>query len=412
MNKKNDITYLTIEKIGSGLFESQIISPLISSSKLHPDVKINLVVVNYFWLIFSHKKYLSKLRKELRGIGVGLRFIPFLIPPKFTLKSKLYCSFFLFFLAAIFRSLPKTSSFHCRGYFTTLAVLKCNSGENIIFDMRSLWVSENIAAGNLVANTPLAAYWSELEKQAISKSCTVIGVSEPMGDYARGLSPDVNYVTIPIAADTQKLAYHKDKGAEIRERIGFSQHDVVAVYSGSFGLSGINIPSLVKMIKMLDASLHQVQFLILSGESESSVSDLFFEAGLGEDRYRHMSVQLKELGAFLSAADFGIHALPRQLDSSTRLGTKVVEYWANQLPVVISSTVGAAAEVCMIANVGLVVDLEDENCDMTFEVPTREASREVFDKFDIRYYDTANVSNRYAQIYRGLSTRVGAADLD
>ena len=80
------------------------------------------------------------------------------------------------------------------------------------------------------------------------------------------------------------------------------------------------------------------------------------------NNYKVIKPKMNEISHWLSAADIGFHALPKQLDWETRLGTKVVEYLVNGLPVIVNQNVGAAAKILALKNFGKVIrdsELED-----------------------------------------------------
>ena len=400
--KSIEVTYLTIERCGSGLFETQVINPLIEIAKTDTEITLRLLVVNYFWLLLHQKSYLKELRQRLDEAGIRLNLIPFLLPVKFSLKYQWYCRILVYAITLTLCLIPRGKIIHCRGYFAAIAALNSRRFEHVVFDMRSLWVAENIAAGNLVEDSLITRYWTELEFQAIAKSSIVIGVSDPMGVYVKRLVSSACYETVPIAVDVARLGYRATSSRAVRSQLGLSLLKPVAVYSGSFGLSGINVDALVNLIAKLTNLTPELQVLILSSEPRSVVESLANRVGLSPSRYRHVTASPSELGTFLSAADFGFHALPYQPDSDTRLGTKIVEYWANGLPVVVSSTVGAAAKICEEQSIGVVVDLDDPAALTSKELPTRETHKKQLARFDMRDFDISGVAHRYVGLYRSV----------
>ena len=269
--------------------------------------------------------------------------------------------------------------------------------------MRSAWVDENIAAGGLACGGELHKRWLELEKYCLEQSYVVLGVSDSMIELAARGSAKQKYHTIPIAADGTALQFRGNSREALRAEWGW-QHSLVSVYSGSLGLGRVGAGALTNLLRLLAKSQPELKFLILTNEKPGIVYSLLAHAGIDSRRARVVSVIPEILGDYLSAADFGIHALPSQPDSDTRLGTKVVEYWVNGMPAVVTSTVGAAAKIIAEYGVGYVVSPAEQLSHEDYEVLsasqfTREHYQASFEKFDITQFDARSISARHVGLY-------------
>ena len=400
MDSEVRISYLTIEDLFSGLFMTQVQGPMSALADRNPNAKIRIYAVNYFWKFFGRKEQYKKIKTDLSKKNIEITVIPLLIPVKFAMTNYGYCKLFLAFLSFLIAFLPRAEILHCRGYFTAVAVHKARRREKVVFDMRSLWVLENIAAGTLSVHSRLFDYWRELEHFATRRSHAIVGVSKQMRSHVSSLGGCTKYWTVPISVDLAAFEFCNDDRIRLRSQYGWGQEDLVAVYSGSLGLGGLNKKPLTKLLAMLKRSERNLKIMILSNESELSVRELCSDAGINSNLVTIVSLNPNELGSYLSAADFGFHALPNQPDSSTRLGTKIIEYWANGLPVVLSSTVGAAATICMTHDLGIVVDLEANAQTKIKVLPTRQGREHAFKTFDIEQFGLQRVSDQYAGIYK------------
>ena len=135
--KSIEVSYLTIERCGSGLFETQVINPLIEIAKTDTEISLRLLVVNYFWLLLHQKSYLKELRQRLGEAGIRLTLIPFLLPVKFSLKYQWYCRILIYTITLTLYLIPRGKIIHCRGYFATIAALNSRRFDHVVFDMRS-----------------------------------------------------------------------------------------------------------------------------------------------------------------------------------------------------------------------------------------------------------------------------------
>lgn len=358
------IAYYTHESITSGLFRTQVIDAILAASSEDINKEYTIFVYNYFWLLLKNLKLVKKLRNNLSKSGIRIRFFPLLIPIKYSMSSYFYFqSLKCFFRLVIFFTYHRdTHVHHCRGYLLTYALTK-NGLLSVIFDMRSLWVLENISAGNLKTDTLLCSLWFELEKQCLRGSCANVGVSPAMGKYVAKISRNVDFCLIPISVAAEKFRFDQSLRNQIRFDHGW--HDsLVVVYSGSLGLSRINAEALKILLTTLKLKMPDLKCVVGSQEPKDLFVDIFRDACFETTDYLLTSETKISLSGILSVADFGVHALPEQLDSETRLGTKVVEYLINGLPIIVNKHVGDAARIVRKYKLGYVLeDMTDNDFD-------------------------------------------------
>ena len=157
------INYVTIENPASGLFQTQVLDVLTHAVQVAP-ASITLSVFIYPWHLFSKLRCLLDLRKTCEENQLCLRVYPVLFPVKYSLMNFWGFQLTLIWLALIAQLLPKCDVAHCRGYFATFMGIKSRSNCKVVFDMRSSWVDENVAAGRLTPNSNLHINWLKLER--------------------------------------------------------------------------------------------------------------------------------------------------------------------------------------------------------------------------------------------------------
>jgi hypothetical protein len=199
------VNYFSIERIDSGLFQTQVLHVLEDVAK-NNNVTVQLCILVYPWHLFSLRKKIKELRLKCIKAKIKLRLKPLLFPIKFAMSSTFHFHFLGYYFAIVTQLFPKCDVWHCRGYITTGAVTRRRDQPTVIFDMRSLWIEEHLASGVFDKNEKLLRKWYQLEKKCISKSKYVVGVSKAMGE-AKGISSSEKYRTIPIAVDTEKLKF-------------------------------------------------------------------------------------------------------------------------------------------------------------------------------------------------------------
>lgn len=336
------INFVTIEDVTSGLFRTQVVDLAESISNLDPGVSIRIIAINRPWKLLSHRVALKKYREQFFGSNVWITYIPTLPPLRGAVANPLVSEILVALLrifSAVVGLLEHVDVWHARGYWTAMA-LQRNKRKNLLFDPRSLWILENQSAGNLTHASKSYQYWLSNEKAITESSRYVAVVSKGMKEYYNRhyLNPSVD--VIPISANEIFFKFNAAVRFKRRNELGWDR-EVIFVYSGSLGLSGINMTALVELFRYV-LSHSGARLLFLSDESEERIQSLLSTVPVRPSQFVVIRPNPEEISEWLSTADIGLHALPRQLDSATRLGTKVVEYWASGLPVIVNNYVGAA----------------------------------------------------------------------
>jgi glycosyltransferase involved in cell wall biosynthesis len=398
------IAYFTIEDIGSGLFQTQILDILTEIIKQDPKIKFEIIAVNRAWHFSAHRRCLRKIAEKFPINQIKVRYIPLLPPLRNALKSYLYSVFVTKWLTLIYWTFgtKKARIVHCRSYWPTEAAI--NSGTTpVVFDMRSLWPLESMSIGDLMENSRSQKYWLNLEKNCLQKASISTGVSMGMIDYAKLIVPGKRYDLIPISADLEKFKFNITDRLVKRKILSWTD-DLILVYSGGFGQSGANHGALRWLFKLLLGSDSSIKLLFLTMETDEAVKELMSGVINSNDRYQIIHPAFNEMSGWLSVADIGVHALPLQLDSATRLGTKVVEYWTNGLPVIVNENVGAAAEFIKKFNVGLVLnstkDVHEGDWLIQQIKSLTKLERQHQTDFATKHFSSITVAKKYLNTYR------------
>jgi len=396
------ITYFSIEDIDSGLFKSQVLNKLNAILEIEHDLTFQLVVFNSPWKILKHRRLLKAYRSVLSE-RIKINYYPVLPPLRTVLTSVIQSKLIFSWLRLIAGLLVKINGdvIHCRSYWPTLIALKTFK-KPIVFDIRSLYVAESVAAGKLKIPSFEYDYWLNIEKFCLSKSTVNSVVSEPMITYVKKNAPLVKVEYNPIIVNTDEIFFDVNQREELRKQLLWEDKTII-VYSGSLGYGGINKVSLTKLLTLLSKSVHEVRFLFLTDESPNAIIELLTSASISPDTAFITKAKPKELYKWLSAADIGIHALPAQLDSDTRLGTKVVEYWSNGLPVILNEHVGAAVKLAEKYNLGIVVSENDDNFEANLQhriIELKQRDRTIISDIGRSLFDSKTVAKGYINIYK------------
>jgi|JI10StandDraft_1071094.scaffolds.fasta_scaffold20423_2 glycosyltransferase involved in cell wall biosynthesis len=100
--------------------------------------------------------------------------------------------------------------------------------------------------------------------------------------------------------------------------------------------------------------------LVISRSEEALIHRAASEAGLGSDAYTVRSVARSEVPTLLASRQVGLHFLPKTVGTIGGSPTKIGEYWACGLPVVISAGMGDVDDIVRREGIGVVLNGERE----------------------------------------------------
>lgn len=397
------IVHITLEDVASGLFRTQVLAMARAIAQRDSAVRIDLHVINRPWHWRTHQRVLAEYARQLGGTRVRIRYTPALPPLRHALRSAAYSRAVTWELRAVL--LPYRWSdadvLHSRSYWPAMALHGLGL-RNVVFDPRSLWVSENISTGDLAAGSAAHRYWLQAERECVEQAAATTVVSAAMGDYYRDACGVDGAELVPISFAPETFRFVPEARAQRRAELGWTDARVF-VYSGSLGMSGVNISALQSLFAATLAD-PAARLLFLTGEPQSTIDASLATAGDVRERVRVVRPKAAEMGQWLSAGDIGVHALPKQLDWATRLGTKVVEYWACGLPVIVNEHVGAAAAYIRAEDLGRVVA---QGADATSFRAAADAAaaldRGRIAAFAQRTFATDVIADRYLDVYRAVA---------
>lgn len=377
------VLYFTTEDINSSLFDNQVLGNLYALLDGEQNAEITLFVINKPSRYFKNKSKIAAIKKR-----IDIIYIPLSPPMRFYTSSIFLNKSYILFLSIVFRLFVKPQNYdviHCRHYLPTLVCKKLGL-TNIHFDVRSLSLFEYVQAGKIQHGSKTYDYWQNQEKELVTYAPGISVIARSMIPYLSQNS-DKKITYCPIIADPDKVYFSPAFRQRLREDWEWS-NSTIYVYSGSFGLYGLNKNYLAKLIDLIIDSDPRASFLFLLSNSHKEYADFVSKFKSDNCRFKYFSVSPNDLYKYLSAGDIGIHALPPQLDSFTRLGTKIVEYWCCGMPTLINNNVGEASEISKKYNFGYVVDLDHVTAGEIgpFDFSTfdrsyiREKSLEIFDK--------------------------------
>lgn len=159
---------------------------------------------------------------------------------------------------------------------------------------------------------------------------------------------------LPSCVDETLIRFQPDGRKRIRHELGLSEDQPVILYLGKFG--GIYYDKEIAVL--FSALLNQqsdLHFLIVSPNSVSHISSLMQAEGLPNSQFTITRSPYEQVQDYISAADFGIVAIPSLPSQRFRSPIKVGEYLCCGLPYLVCSGVSEDDIIADKYQVGVVI---------------------------------------------------------
>ncbi|MBP7809848.1 MAG: hypothetical protein KA163_11185 [Bacteroidia bacterium] len=333
--------YLTYNDQPSGIYNSQVIDVVKYLNSIQNTEKVKLVALISIRSFFKNKKLIQQRLPESKVLPMV---------PKPGLWRLNY------FILAVF--LSKTKIIMARGPFATslaLRLKKAGKTQSVIFDARGAYKAE-LNEYDVVQNETIKEEIIEIEKEVVLNSDFRLTVSNALVNY---WIKEFNYnsdkhIVVPctLSADFNFEFPSIEKIKFLRKEIGFSDSDVVIVYSGSS--AGWQSFSLVeKMLTKVFEQNANVKLLWLTNHlNENSGFVKQFK-----NRIKTAWVKPEEVKNYLLAGDYGLLYRENSVTNQVASPVKFAEYLTCGLSVIISENLGDYSEFVKKNNCGIVGDV-------------------------------------------------------
>ena len=238
------------------------------------------------------------------------------------------------------------------------------------------------------------------EEKLISGSHGVICVSDALKKYYVSKfkmdTSKTDFLVIPGAASRDLFYYEKSLREEYRSLLGYSDEDVVLVYSGALNQKW-EIPDVVfNFLKSLAEFRTDFKFLMITPDLEL-VNEYSKKYGISQDLVAIQS-SFDEVNKYLNAADVALLLREDIVMNNVASPTKFAEYLMAGLPTVLSHGIHDFAEILRETGYGVI--LEDNtlvNQDLADDIVELKSK----DRKAVATWAARNISKeRYVEKYR------------
>ena len=302
---------------------------------------------------------------------------------------------------------------HCRSYPSSYAAMyaaKIFKKLEFIFDPRSDFPEENVTAGNWTESGSEYKFWRAAEHEMLIRAAGVACISQMQFDIYKNNCPDVQGFMVPNNVECERFKRSDAVRNAIRDNLNIKEDEIVLCYLGDLTSGGWHRVGLyLEVCKFYQANDCPIKLLFIVPE----VGARLLEEALDTAGYMKQviikSVPYDEVPSYLAAADYGLMYMHR---SRNGVGTKIGEYLAAGLPVIVNQNCLGAVDLISQNNIGHVInigvgDLDvDANLSSVDQIKSGKCltkmSEEVSD-FALRYFDNKLIAERYYQRYKLLN---------
>ncbi|WP_161599433.1 glycosyltransferase [Hymenobacter nivis] len=178
--------------------------------------------------------------------------------------------------------------------------------------------------------------------------------TEHMVQRLRSWGSQAQVYKLPSCVDEAKMQFRPAGRQRIRHQIGVAEDRPVILYLGKFG--GIYYErEVATLFKAFLAERPDLFFLIVSPDAADYVQNLMTSEGLLPEQFAVTRSPYEQVPDYISAADFGVVAVPSFPSQRFRSPIKVGEYLCCGLPYLVCAGVSEDDRVAGQYNVGVVV---------------------------------------------------------
>ena len=242
---------------------------------------------------------------------------------------------------------------HARSYVPALIgrIVKTITGATLIFDMRGFWPEERVdgklwaPAGRLYR----AAKW--VEAGLLRTSDVIVVLTERaralLLSEKYGVRPDMPIVVIPCCTDVRRFTRVSAGTPKPAGR--------TLVYAGSVGTWYMLEEMLDFYIAAREAD-PDLRLLVLNRHEHERIEAILREKGVRAPDVSLVAADFADVPQHLASAFAGFYFITPSYSKLASSPTKLAEYLAAGLPVVVNADIGDSADMVLKHGVGVVVD--------------------------------------------------------
>jgi len=247
---------------------------------------------------------------------------------------------------------------HARGYVPALLALAFKHlwGAKFLFDMRGFWADEKVDAGHWRKDSMIYRITKGWERRFFESADAIVSLTQagvaafPSLGYR--LRSQTSIAVIPTCTDLRRFT-PGTRDEALAARLGLDGHLVIGC-TGTISNWYLRQPML-ECLAYLAQHLDRVKILMVTHEDHRKLTLDANRAGIPDEQLVLVKVQFSAMPAYLRLMDFGLFFIKPCFSKKGSSATKLGEFLATGIPVVINNGVGDSGRIVQEHGVGVVL---------------------------------------------------------
>jgi hypothetical protein len=359
--KKNKIKYIYISNLGydGTVFVTQILDWLNLYAK--HNIQFDLYVV-YPINTLLNLSYLKDQKEKINSKTKFLKKFIYLFPSRGIFK---FINAIILFIKILFCVIKfkKTVIFSRAIIGKEINILKNIFPNKIffIYDARAASAEENFYSLKKEKNYSTKkfetlAHVFQTEKKTVEVADKIFVVSNVLKKYLSNSYTVQNdkFVDYPCLADSNKFFYNSSVRKKFREKLGYSDSDIVILYAGGINSKWHMSNFIFEFFNESSIQNENFKFLFLSADLNAIESTLE-QYPILRKHCTFLKVENSEVSNYLNASDYGTLFREDTVMNNVASPTKFAEYMLCGLPTIISENVGDYSNYVVENNLGFII---------------------------------------------------------
>jgi len=299
-----------------------------------------------------------ELKQTLAASNIEWHFLRY--HKRFSLPATIYDIAVGIYTGASFVRKQGISMVHARSHIPAVIALALRKLFKLktIFDLRGLMGDEYVDAAHWKRTGLRYRLTKMMERRVLATTDGIVTLTEKLWpvitqwDGLRGR--EVAHEVIPCCTDLERFSFSDQHRQQRRAELGWEDRFVL-VYSGSIGSWYLG-EEMADFFLTLLKHKPDAHFLWLTQGDPAWVENLMKARSIDESQYQVRSVQPVEVGSYLSASDVGIAFFKPGISKLATSPTKVAEYLACGLPVIMNAGIGDSDAMITNEKVGVLLE--------------------------------------------------------
>lgn len=400
------VLYISYDGLLEPLGQSQILPYLdwLSSPQLR------------LFLLTFEKRQTRETNREREALGKrlaqrGILWTPLRYHKTPTIAASLYDILVGVVVGAIISRRHKVQIVHARSYVPAFIalVLKVVLGVKFLFDMRGFWADERVDGKLWKAGGALYYTAKAFERLYLKQADAVVTLTEAARkeietfEYLKCRT--LRVAVIPTCVDLDRFQMQEQAGAPYEN--SRLEERLTLVYSGSVG-TWYALDEMAAFFSVMKKRVSNAHFLILTPSPRRLVEQIVRKYAVDGRDTSIQSLPYQRVAGWIALSDVGIIFSRPSWANRARCPTKLAEFLACGVPVIVSRGIGDTAALIEKERVGIVVEEFSEAAyeealaglrRLLSEAGVRKRCRQVAE----RYFSLEKGVLRYHEVYQGLT---------